>query len=237
MRTHFCLLVVAILVSSACAADDSSAPLFTGKDLTGWSVTDKDRAPLWSLAKSVQLDPKNPKALLATGQPTDASGLLITQLKDFQGTNLVTVKRFGDCTLHLEFLLPKDGNTGLFLMGLYELQLTDSTGIPDAKMQEGDMGGIPFFKKPLTNASSKPGEWQTCDVVFQAPRFDAAGKKTANAKIISATINGKLVQKDLELPEPTGGGLDEKESPTGPILLQGNESPAAFRNISINVKP
>ena len=70
------------------------------------------------------------------------------------------------------------------------------------------MGGIPFFKKPLTNASAKPGEWQTCEVTFRAPRFDPAGKKTASARIVRAAINGKTVQENLDLPEPTGGGLD-----------------------------
>src|SRR6478672_6640942 len=194
-RRVLVLTILALLVP-AHAADDKPTLLFNGTDLTGWSVTDKDRAALWSLAQSVQLDPKNPKALVSTGKPQGADGLLVAKLKDFQGTNLVSAQKFGDCTLRLEFLLPKDGNSGLFLMGLYELQLTDSTGIPDARMQEGDMGGIPFFKKPLANASGKPGEWQTCEVTFRAPRFDAAGKKTAPARIIKATINNKTVQEN-----------------------------------------
>jgi hypothetical protein len=230
-------LLVLLLPLTAAADDPKPKPLFTGKDLTGWSVVDKSRAPLWSVAEKVELDPKNPKLLLPTGQPRDDKGLLVAQLKDFQGTNLVTAEKFKDFTLHLEFLLPKDGNSGIFLMGLYELQLTDSLGIADDKMQEGDHGGIPFFKKPLANASLKPGEWQTADITFQAPRFDPASKKNANAKIVKATINGKLVQQNLELSEPTGGGLDQPESPTGPIMLQGNEGPVAFRNITIVPAP
>jgi hypothetical protein len=233
VRSHIFLLTVLALLVPARAADDKVIPLFNGKDLTGWSVTDKDRAALWSVAQSVQLDPKSPKALVASGRPTDGNGLLVAQLKDFQGTNLVSARKFGDCTIRLEFLLPKDGNSGLFLMGLYELQLTDSTGIPDAKMQEGDMGGIPFFRKPLANASGKPGEWQSCEVVFRAPRFGANGKKTANARIGRAIINGKTVQENLDLPEPTGGGLDIPESPTGPVMLQGNEGPVAFRKVTV----
>ena len=234
MRRHFLLLTILALLVPARAADDGKpTPLFNGTDLTGWSVTDKDRAALWSVAQSVQLDPKNSKALISSGQPQNADGLLLAKLKDFQGTNLVSTQKFGDCTVHLEFLLPKDGNSGLFLMGLYELQLTDSTGIADAKMQEGDMGGIPFFKKPLTNASGKPGEWQACEVHFRAPRFDAAGKKTAPARILRARINGKTVQENLDLPEPTGGGLDAPESPTGPVMLQGNEGPVAFRHLTV----
>jgi hypothetical protein len=233
MRRRILLLTILALLVPARAVDEKSIPLFNGKDLTGWSVTDQARAALWSVTQSVHLDPKNPKALVSTGQPEDADGLLVAQLKDFQGTNLVSSQKFGDCTIRLEFLIPKDGNSGLFLMGLYELQLTDSTGIPDAKMQEGDMGGIPFFKKPLANASGKPGEWQTCEVTFRAPRFSPEGKKTAPARIIKAAINNKTVQENLDLPEPTGGGLDAPESPTGPVMLQGNEGPVAFRKVTV----
>jgi hypothetical protein len=217
------------------AADKAGAPtsLFNGKDLTGWTILDQSKSALWNVVGKVEIDPKHPKDLLATGQPKDGKGVLFARLKDFQGTNLVSAEKFKDFSLHLEFLLPKDGNSGIFLMGHYELQLTDSLGIADDKMQEGDQGGIPFFKKPLTNASVKPGEWQSADVIFQAPRFDEKGKKTRNAKIVQATLNGKVVQKDLELPEPTGGGLDTPEAPSGPLMLQGNESAVAFRNITI----
>jgi hypothetical protein len=233
MKTNPTMLVVLCALLCVGAEAPKTVSLFNGKDLAGWSVVDKSRASLWSAAGSVQLDPKNPKALIATGQPKDAEGVLVAQLKDFQGTNLVTDKKFGDITLHLEFLLPKDGNSGIFLMGFYELQLTDSLGIANDQMQEGDHGGIPFFKKPLTNASRKPGEWQTAEVVFRAPHFDEKGKKTANATIVKAIFNGKVVQQNLQLPEPTGGGLDQPEAPTGPLMLQGNESPVAFRNVKI----
>ena len=232
-RLHLTFLAFVALVAVAADRKPDATPVFNGEDLSGWTVTDKDRAALWSVAQTVQLDPKNPKALAPSGQPQDGKGVLVAQLKDFQGTNLVSDRKFGDCTIRLEFLLPKEGNTGLFLMGLYELQLTDSFGLAADKMQEGDMGGIPFYKKPLTNASGKPGEWQTCEVTFRAPRFDAAGKKTAPARIVRAAINGKTVQENLDLPEPTGGGLDAPESPTGPVLLQGNEGPAAFRNVTV----
>ena len=233
MKTMPTILVALCLMLCAAADAPKTVSLFNGKDLSGWSVIDKSRASLWSVATDVQLNPKNPKALIAIGQPKDAEGILVAQLKDFQGTNLLTNAKFGDITLHLEFLLPKDGNSGIFLMGLYELQLTDSLGIADDQMQEGDHGGIPFFKKPLANASRKPGEWQTAEVVFRAPRFDDKGKKTANATIVKATFNGKVVRQNLQLPEPTGGGLDQPEAPTGPLMLQGNESPVAFRSITI----
>jgi hypothetical protein len=231
------ILPFLLLTITAVAEAPKPRTLFNGKDFAGWSVVDSSRASLWSVAEKVELDSKHPKQLISTGKPADDQGVLVAQLKDFQGTNLVTAEKFKDFTLSLEFLLPKDGNSGIYLMGLYELQLTDSLGIADNKMQEGDHGGIPFFKKPLTNASAKPGEWQRAQVIFQAPRFDAQGKKTSNAKIIKATFNDKSVQENLELPEPTGGGLDQPESPSGPLMLQGNESPVAFRRITIVPTP
>jgi hypothetical protein len=237
MRIALMLLLAAPLAAAADAPAAKPVPLFNGKDLTGWTARDPKRAELWTVATEVALDPKDPKHLRFRGQPVDDKGLLVAQIKDFQGTDLITVEKFKDFTLHLEFLLPKDGNSGVFLMGLYELQVTDSFGISDEKIQEGDAGSIPFFKKPLTNASGKPGEWQAYDVTFQAPRFDAKGKKIAKAKIVKAVLNGKVVQRDLELPEPTGGGLDRPESPAGPLMLQGSEGPVAFRNIGITPMP
>jgi hypothetical protein len=230
------LLLTLVLARFTFADESQSKPLFNGKDLTEWAVVDKSKSMLWTVAGDVRLDPKNPKNLIASGQPRDDKGVLVAQLKDFQGTNLVTTEKFKDFTLHVEFFLPKEGNSGIFLMGLYELQLTDSFGIADTKMQEGDHGGIPFFKKPLTNASLKPGEWQTAEVTFVAPRFDDKGKKMANAKIVKAVINGKTVQQNLEIPEPTGGGLDQPEAASGPIMLQGNEGPVGFRNITIRTE-
>src|SRR6266576_684550 len=127
MRLTFILVLV--FAQPALAAGDQPKRLFNGKDITGWTVVDTSKSALWTVAGEVRLDPKNPKNLVASGQPKDDKGVLVAQLKDFQGTNLVTAERFKDFTLHVEFLLPKDGNSGIYLTGLYELQLTDSLGI------------------------------------------------------------------------------------------------------------
>src|SRR4051812_42680879 len=116
MRSAIPLLLALLTLAADKLPNAKPTPLFNNKDLTNWTVTDKDRAPLWSVAATATLDPKNPKLLIPTGQPTKESAILLAQLKDFQGTNLVSVQSFGDCTIHLEFLLPKDGNSGLFLM-------------------------------------------------------------------------------------------------------------------------
>jgi hypothetical protein len=118
-------------------------------------------------------------------------------------------------------------------MGQYEVQITDSFGIPDNKLQPGECGGIPWLKAPSTNACKAPGEWQTLDIAFRAPKFDPAGKKTTNAKFVSITLNGKKVQENLDVPEPTGAELDGGEKPTGPLMIQGNEGIIAFRNVTV----
>ncbi len=214
-------ILVALLLASA---------LFNGKDLSGWRLRDEKADPTWKVVSSVKVDPANPKKLIGEGGGGAADSILL-RIPAEKATDLISEKTFGDCEVHLEFFLAKDSNSGVFLMGQYEVQITDSFGIPDNKLQAGECGGIPWLKAPSTNACKKPGERQTLDVVFRAPKFDAAGKKTTNARFVSITLNGKKVQDNLEVPEPTGSELDGGEKPTGPLLLQGNEGVVAFRNI------
>ena len=216
-------ILVALLLLSA---------LFNGKDLSGWKLRDEKADPTWKVVSSVKVDPANPKKLIGEGGGGAADSILL-RIPVEKATDLISEKSFGDCEVHLEFFLAKDSNSGVFLMGQYEVQITDSFGIPDNKLQAGECGGIPWLKAPSTNACKKPGEWQTLDIVFRAPKFDATGKKTANAKFVSITLNGKKVQDNLEVPEPTGSELDGGEKPTGPLLLQGNEGVVAFRNVTI----
>ena len=82
-----------------------------------------------------------------------------------------------------------------------------------------------------TNAAKAPGEWQSFDIVFRAPRFNADGKKTEDAKFVSVKLNGKTIHENVAAPKPTGSELPGGEKPTGPIMLQGDHGPVAFRNI------
>ena len=202
--------------------------LFNGKDLSGWKLRDEKADPTWKVVSSVKVDPGNPKKLIGEGE----EGILLRVAAE-KGTDLVSEKQFGDCEVHVEFFLAKESNSGVFLMGQYEVQITDSFGIPETKLAAGECGGIPWLKAPATNACKKPGEWQTMDIVFRAPKFDAAGKKTVNAKFVSITLNGKKVQDNLEVPEPTGAELDGGERAMGPLMIQGNEGVVAFRNIVV----
>ena len=83
----------------------------------------------------------------------------------------------------------------------------------------------------MVNATRRPGEWQSFQIWFQAPRFDSSGKKTANAKFLRVLHNGILVQRDVEAEGPTRSGLEIPEAATNPLMIQGDHGPVAFRNL------
>ncbi len=154
---------------------------------------------------------------------------------------LVTKSEFGDVKVELEFMVPKGSNAGVYLMGRYEVQILDSFG--KAKVGSGDLGGIyqrwdPTRPKgqegfegiaPKENAAKAPGEWQRMEIHFRAPRFDASGKKTANALFEKVLVNGKLVQENAEVTGPTRSSPLEDEVAKGPIAIQGDHGPIAIR--------
>jgi hypothetical protein len=215
-------------------ADDKKAgeskSLFNGKDLTGWKLrhppTDK-RASKWSVVSTVKL--KEGKIDRLVSEP--GTGVLLSG-DDGRGIDLVSEVQHGDCELHIEFLVPKGSNSGVYFQGQYEVQILDSFGKKDADLKYGDCGGIYNTAPPRTNASKAPGEWQSFDVVFQAPRFTGA-KKTANAKFIKVVQNGTVIHENVEVKGPTTAALGGPEKPMGPLMLQGDHGPVAFRNIQL----
>ena len=158
--------------------------------------------------------------------------------------NLLTKQEFGDLEAHLEFLIPRKSNSGVKLQGLYEIQIVDSHGTK--RLTGSDCGGVypraellPRYHHlddgyaPLVDAAKPAGEWQTLDLVFKAPRFDGSGKKIANARLVKVVLNGKIVQENLELQAPTGHAWRLPEVRRGPLLLQADHGPVAFRNIRV----
>jgi hypothetical protein len=145
-------------------------------------------------------------------------------------------QKFGDFTLHVEFLIPfkpaargqARGNSGVYLQDRYEVQVLDSFGL---KGENNECGGIYTKVKPLLNACFPPLSWQTYDVDFEAARYDAEGKKTKNA-IATIRHNGILIHDHVEINGSTGGGQKETPEP-GPIQLQGHGNPVYFQNIWI----
>lgn len=159
--------------------------------------------------------------------------------------DLRTKQNFGDVQLHLEWRVPAEikgngqdrGNSGIFFMGLYELQILDSWKNPT--YVNGQAGSVYKEYAPLVNASRRPGEWQTYDVIFIAPRFSTDGKLASPARL-TAFHNGVLVQYDVTLsgPTPNGPTFHQASLPAYaahaaklPIQLQDHRHPVSFRNI------
>ncbi|MBM4039539.1 MAG: DUF1080 domain-containing protein [Planctomycetes bacterium] len=154
---------------------------------------------------------------------------------EVKGSGVISRKKFGDCRLHVEFrtpFMPKArgqgrGNSGVYLQGRYEVQVLDSYGL---KGESNECGGIYGCGRPIVNMCAPPLVWQTYDITFTAPRFDAEGKKIRNATV-TVIHNGVLVQDKTEVPNPTAAhwGGDIKEP--GGIHLQDHGNPVQYRNI------
>jgi hypothetical protein len=192
----------------------------------------------WVTAGEVLLEPKNPRLLLTK----PGKGVFVNGKKGRE-PDLVTRQVFGDLEVELEFLIARGSNSGVKFHGVYEIQICDSHG--RKKLSGDDCGGVypraelkPRYRlldkgvAPLANACKPPGQWQKLHAIFLAPRF-AGGKKTANARLVEATLNGVLIHDNVELKTPTGSNWAKKETATGPLLLQGDHGPVAFRKVRV----
>lgn len=200
-----------------------------------------------ALCGNVRLDP-NAKTLI----PVPGKGVVAAPSKIRTGEqsdrNLISQQKFGDCEVHLEFLIGEGANSGVKLQQRYEIQLKDSYG--KDKPTAMDCGGIyPHWKfggegkgldyidhgyPPRLNAAKPAGQWQTLAIVFAAPRFDPSGKKTANARLVAVVLNGKLIHENLELDSPTGNASTPlPETSHAPLYLQMDHGAVAFRNVRV----
>jgi len=210
-------------------------PLLNGTDLKGWRAQDPAKPHEWAAAKGIRFDRMyNPKSLFFLGE----SGDRMINGKAGRTQNIVTDEKFGDVELYLEFMIPKGANSGVYLHGLYEIQILDSFGIQD--MTSGDCGAVYHQwinnkasggSPPRVNAMRQSGEWQSYRIWFRAPRFDSAGKKVENAKFLRVVFNGIMIQENVDVPSGTRAHMAIAEAPTNPIMLQGDHGPVAFRNI------
>ena len=227
MKLNFALCLaggLAVLTAGTFAADMlATVPLLNGKDLSGWKIVGKGESQ-WKFGKAA-LDSADPKKLIVAG-PGDE------MISPEKGVNLATEASFKDCRLELEFMVSKNSNSGVKLMNIYEIQIFDSFGKDPAG--KSDCGAVYMENAPKVNACKKAGEWQSLVIEFRGPRFDEAGKKTANAKFVKVTLNGQVVQEDIEVVRGTGaGGKVAKEQASGPVYLQGDHGPVAFRNMKL----
>lgn len=189
--------------------------LFNGKDLSNWETSKGSPAP-WTLEGDAMV------------------------VKPGSG-GIRTKKRFGDCQLHIEFRTPAKvegdgqgrGNSGIFMMARYELQVLDNYN--NKTYVNGQAGSIYKQLPPLANACKGPGEWQTYDIIFTAPRFYPDGRLQSQARI-TVIHNGVLVQNNMAIwgtTEYIGSPVYKKHSDKEPIALQDHGNPTAFRNIWI----
>ena len=155
--------------------------------------------------------------------------------------DITTSDRFGDVQLHIEWATPAvakgegqdRGNSGVFLMERYEIQVLDS--YVNRTYYHGQAGAVYKQHAPLVNASRKPGEWQTYDIVFHAPKFDEQGKVIDRARV-TVLHNGVLIQNNVEIYGITYNdkpALYIAHSPQEPLCLQDHGNPMRYRNIWI----
>jgi len=196
----------------------------------------------------VLLDTSSPEQRQSAGggEPTftlQNDEMLSNNLKDpTNNKTLQSKEQFGDCQLHVEFAEPTPpkgssqgrGNSGVFLMGLFETQVLDNFNNPT--YPDGQAGSVYGQYPPLVNPCRPPGEWQTYDIIFTTPRYDADGKMTEPA-YITTIHNGVVVQNHQRIEGPTGHMIVAKypnrKLEKGPIELQFHGNPVHYRNIWI----
>lgn len=237
--------VVIGLFIAACFA--LATPAADPKPADGWIDLMKPGAwrkfdPGWITTDAARLDPA--KANRLTAEKKDGGPVWVNGEKG-RLPDLYTKQSFGDCEVHVEFLIAKRSNAGVKFHGVYEIQILDSFGTKkeltgdsmggiypradDSKGYRHIDNGIP----PKVNAAKPAGEWQTLDVVWKSPRFGAKGDKTASAVVVMAVLNGQVIHENQEVKTPTGANWKKKETPTGPFMLQADHGPVAFRNVRI----
>jgi hypothetical protein len=217
---------------------------FNGKDLDGWKLQGwKDLKNLWRVGKA-ELDPDDPRRMVAKEGGTDLVNIGI-------GDDIKTEARYGDCRIEIEVLVPKMGNSGIYVMGRHEIQVLDGINAPTSP--KGNMGAIYDFRGPayfpaewqsaswqdpkwkawmksdayqecVRKVLKPPGEWQKFAIEFRLGGRDPATKTATPARFVRVELNGVTIHENVEFEKP--------ENP-GPLYLQGNHGPVAYRNITI----
>lgn len=229
-------IVCALAISAAplyAQADSETIELFNGQNLEGWRGMWEPNQ--WITASHVSLGQVSKRRFAIEA----GEGLLVNGLSG-NTTNLFTEYEHGDCRLQLEFVVPHGSNSGVYFQGLYEIQILDSYGIAPENLTFQDCGAIYARYRdgqtfeghpPRVNASNPPGVWQRYDIVFRAPRFNDEGEKVENARFIRVEHNGVVIHENVEVTGNTRASMNLPEAPLGPLMLQGDHGPVAYRNI------
>ncbi len=174
-------------------------PLFNGTDLDGWRLTDLGQKSGWSVENGILIN----RPVQPANGPHVSYG------------NLRTVAQFEDFNLKLEVNIPKGGNSGVYLRGIYEVQVADTYGKP---LDPHNMGGIYSRITPRVAAEKAAGEWQTLDI-------------TLVDRHVTVKLNDQRIIDNEPLLGCTGGALWSDEFKPGPIYLQGDHTGINYRNI------
>jgi hypothetical protein len=166
--------------------------LFNGKDLTGWKQRNNNHPNCWSVVDGLMTN-KTPCA------------------------DIISEQKFTDFKAHIEFQVPANGNSGVYLRGRYEVQISDGF---NQVLDSLRMGAVYGWLKPAVNAAKKPGEWQSLDITL-------IGRK------VSVVFNGQTIIDNETIPGITGGALDSDEAAAGPIMLQGDHTKVQYRKVEI----
>lgn len=198
----------------ASAAPSDAITLFNGSDYNHWSSVREDQDIQWKLRDGA---------------------MVVTQTGGIR-----TKETFGSAQLHVEWATPREhdgasqgrGNSGVYLQGRYEIQVLDSYENPT--YPNGQAGALYGHFPPLVNASRKPGEWQSYDIVFHPPL-----EKDGEIQPGSITVfhNGVLIQDNVPVTTPTTAAPYKGAVEKGPIYLQDHGNPVRFRNIWVREIP
>jgi len=240
-----------------CAALGLSAAEPEAKDkIPGYTNTPIIAGTTWHVHDPARPQPQPVRgSCLATPAPADAKmlfdGKSLEAFNEAKWTlengvmiagksDLTSKESFGSCQLHLEFMIPKScckgnqsGNSGIFLMGLYELQVLN--GWESLTYADGTLGAVYGQTPPLVKASNPPDEWNSYDIAFTAPVFDAEGKLVSPAKV-TAIVNGIVVQNGTSILGPTRHKETrpyKAHEAKLPLRLQFHGDPVHYRNVWI----
>ena len=203
---------------------------FNGKDLTGWKLKGDAKRSNWKVGMA-RMDEKNSGQLQLVPLASDSrEAMQLVNVKG-GGVDIYTEEKWGDAVIEVELMVPKGSNSGIYVQGEYEVQVLDS--FDNRTYSNGQAASIYKQSMPLANASRRPGEWQTYDIVFTAPRFAADGTLVTPASL-TVFHNGVLVQHHVELGGRTvniGRPAYEPHPLRQPIMLQDHGNPVRFRNV------
>jgi hypothetical protein len=254
LLTVIALAVLPGLLAAVAAKSADQTPAQKA-DLQKWAIHDMDRP----LPPVVDPGPAGPPAPAPSDAVVLFDGRDLSKWTDASGGparwkveggyvevvaktgSMLTKQGFGDCQLHVEWAAPAvvvgegqgRGNSGVFLMNTYEVQVLDCYN--NKTYADGSTAAVYGQYPPLVNACRKPGEWQTYDIIFHRPRFDAAGKVVSPARL-TVFHNGVLVQDDVELTGPTGHHVRpayKAHADKLPLSLQDHGNPVRYRDIWI----